>query len=505
MWLQQMEQATRWTLLKLPNEIITRIVKDCDLQDKLFKERLEQVERLENGNGIIRDWIDVTPSLSALSQTCKVVRTLCCPLLFSVSLPLTGRGCPFLILECCIQYVDIPRARQPTFRRQIASKYSSQIQSIRLDQCGGPPMSDDNLVDFVVLASTFVNLRDLRLHGTVLGQLAGVKADSEPSTIPKWIRGHDEAAVALRVILRRVRSLYVDTIDEYTQLSALLALAGPQLDSLALDCSPFGEVVEADEAEFSAQLYGLTGLLHLDLSFGSFDYLSRPTEPSWPLESISFMTENYVTQDAINYISLFASTLTSLTIITEEDEENENDPDLSFTCTFPLLSHLRTDGTTKLLLHTAPDRFPALQHLSINTMEQAVPPLAQHLGSLIGRHDRLRSLHLAGRFEYISYLPHTLSKTIEIAAASLPHVDNRLKFDPFLLSKDEQECHLTAIGEPKESPATFIERRRSHVRRVLDFALNHEERIARTDDMKGMQRLVEGLRSLSMLKDFEED
>jgi len=74
-----------WSILKLPNETLIRIVEMCDMQDKRSLERLDRLQRAYRDEEIDAMWDPQgRRSLLALSETCKRFRTISCPLLFSV-------------------------------------------------------------------------------------------------------------------------------------------------------------------------------------------------------------------------------------------------------------------------------------------------------------------------------------------------------------------------------------------------------------------------------------
>lgn len=362
-----------------------------------------------------------------------------------------------------------------------------------------------DLVDFIVIASNFSNLRRLEVCNNALDKLASRPKPSEPSNFLLWLKSSDEAAVALRIVLSRVWTLKLSMVWSCDWVAALLSVVGRQLHSLTLRHCPDGENQDGRHLLFD-RLRGLN-LRHLDVDMQFLvGFEERLDRPIWPLESLTLRTSIELQQAAVDFMSLFAPTLTRLEILSGEDEEDEiEEPVRILSSPCPFLQYLSISGATNAFLLTPPSFMPALRRLSIRSQAEMVPEMANHLEARLTSLPTLQSVELGINFYDLPYLPYKLSKTVDHALARIPLVVNRAKFNPIILSSEEVLNQNSLISDSDDSAPRFIRRRRQLVRQVLNFALNLEERIARTDDKRGMERLIECIRPLAMLKDFEED
>jgi len=73
-----------WSILKLPNELLGRIVELCDIQDKVTEQRLDRLRNTELGEHLDEISSEYGRSLDPLSLTCERIRSLAAPFLFSV-------------------------------------------------------------------------------------------------------------------------------------------------------------------------------------------------------------------------------------------------------------------------------------------------------------------------------------------------------------------------------------------------------------------------------------
>jgi len=79
-----MDDKPSWSLLELPTELLVKIVSCCYRQDRQNRSRMSALVARDVDSGIISPWETKGGSLANFSLTCKRVRALCCPHLFSV-------------------------------------------------------------------------------------------------------------------------------------------------------------------------------------------------------------------------------------------------------------------------------------------------------------------------------------------------------------------------------------------------------------------------------------
>jgi len=95
----------------------------------------------------------------------------------------------------------------------------------------------------------------------------------------------------------------------------------------------------------------------------------------------------------------------------------------------------------------------------------------------------------------------------EVLAQALSETKIKLHFttpQDLLLAGGEE---ILERGESVEQTPVkeYIGRRKEEVKEVLDFGTKYQEQLVETGDTVGMDRLVEALRPLKMLQDFQED
>ena len=117
-----------WSILKLPNEVLGRIVELVDIQDKVTEQRIERLRETEIGERL-GELMEYERSLGPLSLTCERIRSLAAPFLFSVH----TRNLSHITLSHATELIQLLCAvvRQYRYRREthISMSHPTEILS----------------------------------------------------------------------------------------------------------------------------------------------------------------------------------------------------------------------------------------------------------------------------------------------------------------------------------------------------------------------------------------
>ncbi|GAA5962075.1 hypothetical protein JCM3765_005513 [Sporobolomyces pararoseus] len=342
------------SLLDLPPELLSEVAHLCDEQDKAFRERGQKLlEHFDLDSKIIEITKEQVAaghgrSLAALSRSCKAAYAHACSYLFE-TLKVSQIG-----------------KRRTTYRYLIAQKHLHKVHRLHLN---GSDRDDLELV--ISSLSQFSNLEELTITGTagdvMFRRDPGYRSESTELALQK-----------LAETAPRVRKLHLLEMSPKTVIRLL-----PLFTSLT-SFHFKGELPEEATLldQFAAGVAPLKDL-HLDVSEsdgrgaeGPFPPELENTKRIWPrLESLT-LTIAESTEKVMPFVSRFHSTLQTLNVIAEMEEDEETVAAMTFpdgwheNLTFPDLRSIYLSRcptiAEQIFATTTKTSFPNLSHLTLS-------------------------------------------------------------------------------------------------------------------------------------------
>ncbi|GAA6006040.1 hypothetical protein JCM11491_002009 [Sporobolomyces phaffii] len=228
-----------------------------------------------------------------------------------------------------------------------------------------------------------------------------------------------------------------------------------------------------------------------------------------PLTKLT-LAADCVEESTRNFIAQFKSTLESLTLITNEDEDPWDDPPSIFTSPFPALTHFTVAGTCLRYMSTDPEMTPSLRHLIVRPGLEWARELAQFLADdFISDFPNLVSIDLIPIDVYGVGIWLAQDKPSRLPDAPWPHLmyEDTLAFDTVLrqLGLARGRHSYDAILAPDEGAelawrqttpigaTEHVARREGPVKALFKFLLEHNERVITTEDSPGRTALRKAL------------
>ncbi|GAA6006044.1 hypothetical protein JCM11491_002010 [Sporobolomyces phaffii] len=477
-----MSARPTWSLTRLPDELLLEIVAKCVKQDRRLTERRRLFSR-GVGPGLS---MEVEPSLKMLSRTCRRIRSLCVPKLFSV--------------------VSVKNGAEAGFR-QFFDHFRTHFRT--LDLTAPPESSTPNqLGAFIILVATATGIDSVEVAGRFL---------LRASLLAK----RTAASIAWRTILGRIRELSITRQCDVEECAAILQFVNCDLVKLALEW-PTSHRSTEDESfaavNLISELGGFPKLTELSLKakwaipMTSLTHVRTLDDLPLPLTKLT-LAVNCVEESTRTLIAQFRSTLESLTLITYEDADSWNLLPPIFTSPFPALTHLTVVGTCTRYMSTPPAMTPSLRHLLVRPRLEKTSEVASFLaGNFISNFPNLVSIDLFPIDITVVRPWLEQEKPSRLPAGFWPRLtyDDTLAFDPVLrqlglargrhsydvmLTSDYEEflwwTHCAPIGA-----AEYFARREGPVEELLDFLLEHNRMLRVTKDVAGRKALAKALHPL---------
>ena len=310
--------------------------------------------------------------------------------------------------------------------------------------------------------------------------------------------------MALRTLLARIKHLTVKSIDSFYQWHPILSLANPHLSSLVLEDLSF-TTEELTDSVFS--------LLEIELqrftTLSSFSVIRTPTfvtllevseNPKRRLRHLKLEVDN-LADPYVRFISSFANLLAILEVETDDDFRQETGPPI-LSQPMPHLTSLTVTDTSEAYGASPAELTPSLRHLILRSSPPYTSTLASFVPGRVQKLPKLVSLTFSPRDPEHPILSHQhASKLAEIP--NLRTYFDRRGFNPMLAYRAE----LDTLSETSEyvEDLEYIRRRHGPIEEVIRFGARYNEQLLNTRDQSGMDQLVEALRPLKLLQDFQED
>lgn len=389
---------------------------------------------------------------------------------------------------------------KPTFRCRISPKYSRHIRRVNL--AIAPSDKSTATVELLIIASCLPCVDTLDFGSATLPTLYDCHEDS--AKLQAALQDDSETSVALRTLLSRTKHLLICNIKKFYQWHPLLSLANPHLSSLALNylgSSP-EELTDATFHLLEVELQRFARLSKFSVSrTPMFTTLLEVSEnPSWRLRHLKLDLDT-LADPYIRFIASFATTLETLELETDDDVEISTDPPL-FSHSMPALTNLLVIDCSQSYQSTPANLTPSLRHLTLRASGPHTSQLAAFLPQNAQKLPTLLSLTFSPRAYQHPILSHR--QTAALAEISnLRTSFERRAFNPMLAYESDLDASEEVSDEVDDME--YVRRRHGPIDEVIRFGARYNERLLNTQDQSGMDRLVEALRPLKLLQDFQED
>ncbi|GAA5835641.1 hypothetical protein JCM5353_004687 [Sporobolomyces roseus] len=222
--------------------------------------------------------------------------------------------------------------------------------------------------------------------------------------------------------------------------------------------------------------------------------------PSWRLRHLKLDLDT-LADPYIRFIASFAATLETLELETDDDVETSTDPPL-FSHPMPALTNLLVIDCSKSYQSTPANLIPSLRHLTLRASAPHTLQISAFLPQHVQKLPNLLSLTFSPRAPERPILSHHQSSKI-VGIPNLRTSFERRAFNPMLAYESE----LSVLGEASDyvGDMGYVRRRHGPIDEVIRFGARYNEQLLNTQDKSGMDRLVEALRPLKLLQDFQED
>ncbi|GAA5835644.1 hypothetical protein JCM5353_004688 [Sporobolomyces roseus] len=378
---------------------------------------------------------------------------------------------------------------------------STHFRRIDFSSDYGVTKKSKDYVDLLISLSALVNLNSLKLNSTYLKCLF-VEFPNRLE-FDQSLADQSDVAVALRLILSRVTTLELHGTDGY-QLASILSRTNKRLTSLTLTHCGAHVVHDTLEAtQLQDSLVGFKNLeqLTIEHSANLFKAIDISSMAVYPLRSLSLYHYNF---DALHvqFIACFAPTLEFLSYDSPQDYSDVPLTLSLLSTPFPHLKSLRIIASSDLYFATSPALTPSLLSLDISASASFFERMAAFLPGHLVRIPSIQYLRIGAASD--DRMPRQPRQAL-LQAFSETTIKLEFTTPQDLLLAGEEE--ILERGEwIEETPVDeYIGRRKEEVREVLDFGAKYQEQIVKTGDTVGMDRLVEALRPLKMLHDFQEE
>ncbi|GAA6011133.1 hypothetical protein JCM11491_006736 [Sporobolomyces phaffii] len=382
------------------------------------------------------------------------------------------------------------KALDVRFRRQILPSHASHIRHAEfLDD--DYYTSTEGLLDCLVVASSLPNLESLTLD---------MEAIMPRATGDFWnaILDQSEKSIALRVTLRRIKSLALMSDRNTQECLAILRHANPSLVSLEFTWPRANEHEHISEMLETLQRFD--SLRTLRIRNGPDISLAAHTLPRWPLQELSFDVPHDTEAEVCccELVDFFAPFLRTLTIAFALETSSSELP--LFSVPLPNLRELTVSGAPERYLATAPSLTPALRHLTLGVEDVNEQ---YQIGVLLATH--VQHLPAIACVEFSPSEDGELvpTRTLDVVSRMLGISRGRRQFDPLLASASLVALALQSrefVGDE-----VYVRDRVAAIEEVIKFGLAHIKALERTRDVPAIALFIESLQPLKMYKDFVED
>lgn len=378
---------------------------------------------------------------------------------------------------------------------------STHFRRIEFSSDNGVTKKSKESVDLLISLSALVNIRSLKLNSPYLECLFvefpnRLKFDQS-------LADQSDVSLALRLILNRVTTFELHGTDGY-QLATILSRTNKSLTSLSLaDCGTHVTQDTPEAKQLQEHLARFKNLERLSIQHSEniFKAIDISSMAVYSLRSLRLYHYNF---DALHvqFIACFAPTLEFLSY---ESLQDHSDVPLTLSLLstpFPHLKSLCIIASSDLCFATSPASTPSLLSLDISASASFFPRMAAFLPGHLARIPSIQSLRIGAASD--DPMPRQPRQAL-LQAFSETKIKLQFTTLQDLLLAGEEE--ILERGESiEETPVDeYIGRRKEEVREVLDFGTKYQEQIVKTGDTVGMDRLVEALRPLKMLQDFQEE